>query len=189
MAMTNPASMSTEAAVASDVAWEFTDSTMGDSYGAPLAIKTAKYGWVVALPSGYDNSDGNGYLYFVNPKTGALRMDQFLTPFVSHQRQVGKARPSTTRQSRPCVCCLPDPGEDVGESGDVRAPAHDSARNDLVIFESTEDDGALREEFGQEQSLRLVVVAPGLLPETQTIEVSDLGPIRGDVPSLPRAGR
>jgi type IV pilus assembly protein PilY1 len=75
-----PLSMSTEAAVASKVLWEFTDTaTMGYSYGVPVVVKTVKYGWVVILTSGYDNPDGFGYLYFVNPKTGAL-LEKVKTP-------------------------------------------------------------------------------------------------------------
>ena len=70
--VTDPASMTSEANVASKVQWEFSDPTMGYSYGAPMVVKTAKYGWVVVFTSGYNNSDGYGYLYFVNPKTGAL---------------------------------------------------------------------------------------------------------------------
>lgn len=70
--VTDPNSMTTEADVASKVRWEFTDPTMGYSYGAPVVVKTKKYGWVVVLTSGYNNSDGYGYLYFVDPKNGAL---------------------------------------------------------------------------------------------------------------------
>jgi type IV pilus assembly protein PilY1 len=42
-------------------------------------VKTVKYGWVVALTSGYDNSDGYGYLYLVNPANGAL-LEKIRTP-------------------------------------------------------------------------------------------------------------
>lgn len=72
--VSDPASMSTEAAVASKVLWEFTDSTMGYSYGPPVVIRTKKYGWVVVFTSGYKdgNPTDNGYLYFVNPRNGAL---------------------------------------------------------------------------------------------------------------------
>jgi type IV pilus assembly protein PilY1 len=42
-------------------------------------VKTKKYGWVVLLTSGYNNSDGKGYLYVVNPKTGAL-LEKMQTP-------------------------------------------------------------------------------------------------------------
>jgi type IV pilus assembly protein PilY1 len=77
--ITDPASMTTESAVAGDVLWEFTDSTMGYSFGVPVVVKTVKYGWVAILTSGYDNADGFGYLYFVNPRTGAL-LEKVKTP-------------------------------------------------------------------------------------------------------------
>ena len=80
--VTDPAGMDSEAAVAGKVKWEFTDATMGYSYGAPTAVKTKKYGWVVILTSGYNNSDGKGYLYVVNPKTGAL-LEKMGTPTAS----------------------------------------------------------------------------------------------------------
>jgi type IV pilus assembly protein PilY1 len=77
--ITDPAGMNTETAVAGAVKWEFTDSTMGFSYGTPRVFKTKKYGWVVALTSGYDNSDGYGYLYLVNPSNGTL-LEKIKTP-------------------------------------------------------------------------------------------------------------
>ncbi|MBU2407871.1 MAG: pilus assembly protein, partial [Gammaproteobacteria bacterium] len=70
--VTDPAGMNSEAAAQGKVLWEFTDSTMGFSYGVPNVIKTAKYGWVVVFTSGYNNSDGYGYIYFVNPRNGQL---------------------------------------------------------------------------------------------------------------------
>ena len=80
--ITNPSGMTTESAVAGKVLWEFTDSTMGYSFGLPQFVKTVKYGWVVILTSGYDNPDGYGYVYFVNPKTGAL-LEKVKTPSTS----------------------------------------------------------------------------------------------------------
>lgn len=69
-------SATAEASEASKVLWEFTDSDMGYSYGAPLIVKTRKYGWVAVLTSGYDNTgsgqDGHGILYVVSIQTGAL---------------------------------------------------------------------------------------------------------------------
>jgi len=61
-----------KALAASKVLWEFTDSDMGFSYGKPLVAKTRKYGWVVLLTSGYNNTSGHGHLYVLNAKTGAL---------------------------------------------------------------------------------------------------------------------
>ena len=70
--VTNPAGMTTEALAAAKVLWEFTDADMGYTYGEPTVVKTRKYGWVVILPSGYNNTDGKGYFFIVNPRTGAL---------------------------------------------------------------------------------------------------------------------
>jgi type IV pilus assembly protein PilY1 len=77
--ITDPGNMTSEAVVANKVLWEFTDPTMGYSYGAPVVVKTVKYGWVAILTSGYNNSDGFGYIYFVNPATGAL-LEKVKTP-------------------------------------------------------------------------------------------------------------
>ena len=76
--VTDPVSMAvgtvgaTEANTASKVLWEFTDTNLGFTFGDPLVIKTKKYGWVVVFTSGYNNSDGTGWFFFVNPQTGAL---------------------------------------------------------------------------------------------------------------------
>jgi len=78
--VTDPASMTSESAVAGKVAWEFpnsstdaaTASSLGYSFGAPIVVKTAQYGWVVAFTSGYNSSSSVGYLYLVNPANGAL---------------------------------------------------------------------------------------------------------------------
>jgi type IV pilus assembly protein PilY1 len=61
------------------ILWEFPRATdavsisrMGYSFGKPLIVKTKAYGWVVILPSGYNNTDGQGYLFVLNAMTGAL---------------------------------------------------------------------------------------------------------------------
>jgi len=77
--VTDPSSWTTDDAVASKVLWEFTDSRMGYSYGTPSLVKTKKYGWVAIFTSGYGNSDGKGYFFFVNPVTGAL-LEAVATP-------------------------------------------------------------------------------------------------------------
>jgi type IV pilus assembly protein PilY1 len=77
--VTDPTSWTTEANVAKKVLWEFTDPRMGMSFGDAHVVKTAKYGWVVLLSSGYNNSDGKGYLFVVNPRTGAL-LEAIATP-------------------------------------------------------------------------------------------------------------
>jgi type IV pilus assembly protein PilY1 len=77
--ITDPANFTSEAGAAAKVLWEFTDPDMGFSYGIPVITKTRKWGWVVMLSSGYNNvtgptvaDRGRGYLFVVNPKTGAL---------------------------------------------------------------------------------------------------------------------
>jgi len=70
--VTDPTKWTGETEVAGKVMWEFTDLRMGYSYGAASVVKTKKYGWVVVLTSGYNNSDGKGYFFFVNPRTGEL---------------------------------------------------------------------------------------------------------------------
>jgi type IV pilus assembly protein PilY1 len=88
--VTNPSGMTSETAVAADVKWEFpnnsTDSataaSVGYSFGAPIVVKTAQYGWVVAFTSGYNSPSSVGYLYLVNPATGAL-LQKIATPSAS----------------------------------------------------------------------------------------------------------
>lgn len=70
--VTNPSSLSSEANLAAKVKWEFTHINMGYGYTRPLMVKTTKYGWVVILTSGYNNSDGNGYFFIVRPSDGLL---------------------------------------------------------------------------------------------------------------------
>lgn len=70
--VTDPGNLSNESNLANAVLWEFTHNKLGFSYGKPLVVKTKKYGWVVILTSGYNNSDGKGYFFIVNPKNGAL---------------------------------------------------------------------------------------------------------------------
>ena len=70
--VTDPAAFASESTLATKVLWEFTDADMGYTYGPPSVVKTKKYGWVVVVPSGYDNSTGVGHFYFINPRTGAL---------------------------------------------------------------------------------------------------------------------
>jgi len=71
-----------ETSIAAKILWEFTDSRMGYSYGTPTVVKTKKYGWVIVFTSGYTNSDGLGYFFFVNPANGAL-LETVATPSTS----------------------------------------------------------------------------------------------------------
>jgi type IV pilus assembly protein PilY1 len=64
----------TEANAASDVLWEFTDSDLGYTYGAPIVTKTAGFGgkWVVIVPSGYNNPSGVGKIWVLDAVTGEV---------------------------------------------------------------------------------------------------------------------
>ncbi len=65
--------VTTETQAASKVLWEYTLPNSQFSYGNPVIAKTRKYGWVVVVASGYNNTgDGKGHLYMLNAKTGAL---------------------------------------------------------------------------------------------------------------------
>lgn len=77
--VTDPANFANEATAATKVLWEFSDEDMGYSFGLPLIVKTRKWGWVVMVSSGYNNTtssvaanQGQGYLYILNARTGAL---------------------------------------------------------------------------------------------------------------------
>jgi type IV pilus assembly protein PilY1 len=79
--VTDPAGMITgadiaaqEANAAGKVLWEFSHADLGYTYGEPVVVKSKRHGgkWVVLLPSGYNNSSGEGFIFVLNPKTGAL---------------------------------------------------------------------------------------------------------------------
>lgn len=63
------------ASTTSPVRWEINNTVvgfehLGYSYARPLIVKTKGYGWVAIFTSGYNNDDGNGYLYVVDAWTG-----------------------------------------------------------------------------------------------------------------------
>ncbi|MGA9851437.1 MAG: PilC/PilY family type IV pilus protein [Gammaproteobacteria bacterium] len=76
--VTSPSSIGNQTQLASSVLWEFTDSTLGLTYSQPVtaytnvtsATNANPNGFLVFFGSGYNNSDGNDYLYAVNPQTG-----------------------------------------------------------------------------------------------------------------------
>lgn len=53
--------------------WEFSDSRLGYTYANPIVSKLPSGEWAVLFSSGYNNTDGLGYLFALNPKTGALK--------------------------------------------------------------------------------------------------------------------
>jgi type IV pilus assembly protein PilY1 len=70
--VTDPSAFSSESTAATKVLWEFSDPDLGYTYGDPVVVKTKRWGWVAVFVSGYNNADGKGYFFIVNPRTGAL---------------------------------------------------------------------------------------------------------------------
>ncbi|MEH6461238.1 pilus assembly protein [Chitinimonas sp. JJ19] len=71
--VTNGGAVTTEAEAASKFLWEFKgDADMGYSFGQATVSWLKNQGWVVIVPSGYNNSTGNGAIWILNAKTGAV---------------------------------------------------------------------------------------------------------------------
>lgn len=71
--LTDANEVTTEAAAAQRVMWEFKDADLGFTFGTPVITKTAQWGWVVVVGSGYNNNaTGKAYFYILNAATGAL---------------------------------------------------------------------------------------------------------------------
>jgi len=70
------------------VMWEFSDPDLGFTYGEPAAVKTRRYGWVLIFGSGHNNTDGKGYFFIVNPRTGDL-LEKISTGVVPAGAQAG----------------------------------------------------------------------------------------------------
>jgi len=68
--VTNPASITSEALLASSVLWDFTDPDMGLGFSTP-AIASTSSGWQVFFGNGYNSRNQKPFLYAVNPKTGS----------------------------------------------------------------------------------------------------------------------
>ncbi len=72
--VTDPAAITSEAAAATKVMWEFKPPDMGYTYGKPIIVKTHGFSgaWVAILATGYNNPSGLGKLYFVRISDGTL---------------------------------------------------------------------------------------------------------------------
>jgi type IV pilus assembly protein PilY1 len=79
-----------ESTLAQRVLWEFTDPDMGYTFGEPIVTKTKKYGWTVIFTSGYNNADGKGYFFLVNPRNGVL-LEKISTDTGTPSQQAGLA--------------------------------------------------------------------------------------------------
>ncbi|MDP9084392.1 MAG: PilC/PilY family type IV pilus protein [Pseudomonadota bacterium] len=69
--VSDPAAISTEAALAGKVLWDFTDPNMGLGFSTPAIASTAN-GWTVFVGNGYNSPNQKPYLYALNPQTGAV---------------------------------------------------------------------------------------------------------------------
>ncbi|POZ61296.1 pilus assembly protein PilY [Chromobacterium alticapitis] len=82
--VTSPSSLTTEAALASAVLWEYGDSGMGYTYGRPaIARINAAPGYAVFFGNGYASSGNHAIFYAVNPQTGATLAKMDLCAVVS----------------------------------------------------------------------------------------------------------
>ena len=78
--VTTPVTLTdTEDGIASSgrVLWEKSSAdpgfeNLGYVFDAPTLVKTRRFGWVALVVSGYNNKDGDGKLYVIDPKTGDL---------------------------------------------------------------------------------------------------------------------
>lgn len=69
--VSNPLSLSSEAAMSSAFKWEFTHKDLGYTYGKPVIVRAGSR-WVVIVTSGYNNVDGKGYFFILDPEDGSL---------------------------------------------------------------------------------------------------------------------
>lgn len=98
--ITDPTAWTSEANVAASVVWEFTDAKMGYSFGKPVIVKTPEFGWTVIVSSGYNNSDGKGYIFLLNPRNGDV-LKTIATPEGSVTAPINLAHISAHVPSKP----------------------------------------------------------------------------------------
>ena len=70
--VTDPATIVDEATAASRVLWEFRHTDLGYTFGSAQIVKTRAHGWVVIVPSGYNNASGEGKIFVLRASNGAL---------------------------------------------------------------------------------------------------------------------
>ncbi len=67
--VTNPAGITTESQLSSNVLWDFTDPDMGLGFSTPAITDTAA-GWMAFFGNGYNSRYGKPFLYALNPQYG-----------------------------------------------------------------------------------------------------------------------
>jgi type IV pilus assembly protein PilY1 len=85
--------------------WEFcndsalcsqSDSRIGFTYGNPIIAKLSNGEWTVMVTSGYNNADGKGYLFALNPITGAQKFPAIATSCTGANCGLSKISPWIT---------------------------------------------------------------------------------------------
>ena len=69
--VSNPASITSESALASAVLWDFTDPDMGLGFSTPSIVSTAD-GWQMFFGNGYNSANGKPFLYALDPQHGTI---------------------------------------------------------------------------------------------------------------------
>jgi type IV pilus assembly protein PilY1 len=69
--VTDPTTLTSEAALASAVLWDFTDVDMGLGFANPQ-LANASAGTLLFVGNGYDSTNEKPFLYALNPQTGAI---------------------------------------------------------------------------------------------------------------------
>jgi type IV pilus assembly protein PilY1 len=93
--VTNPAAITSESVLASDVLWDFTDPDMGLGMSTPALTNTAD-GWQVFVGNGYNSRNQKPFLYALNPKTGATTIKIDLCAAVASACNLAKSNGLST---------------------------------------------------------------------------------------------
>ncbi|MGH8397367.1 MAG: pilus assembly protein [Gammaproteobacteria bacterium] len=110
--ITDPTTFTNESSVKNNVLWEFTDPNLGLTYSQPMLALTNDtastnanpHGFLAFFGSGYNNADGNPYLYAVNAQTGQIvskDVSQAGTP-------LGGINLCAAVATNPCIAGLPN---------------------------------------------------------------------------------
>ena len=137
--VTNPSAITSESGVCIPgayptsancaVLWEFTDPHMGLSYSQPAFALTNDIasthanpnGFLLFFGSGYNNSDGNPYLYALNPETGRIVSKDVAAP----GKPLGGINLCKAVAPNPCNAALPNGLSGVtviNDTGSIGAP-------------------------------------------------------------------
>ena len=98
--ITSADGITTEAQLAADVLWEFTDADMGLTYSAPAFANTSA-GWLVLFGNGYNSTNQKPMLYALDPQKGTVVAKIDLCAAVAHRmRHDADQRPVERRRGQ-----------------------------------------------------------------------------------------